>query len=298
MSSHITKLVEDETCVSKGKGKREPNDISKDEDDDDNTNDGNDKEKDESTGKRKRKRKRKSKATEPDVAVEVDAKGRSESDESSKDLVERTVYVEGIPFDATHEQVKDFFINEGITDIVELRLPTWQDSGRLRGYGHILFASTSSYDNAIKLSGRHLGKRYLTIQASQTPRNHGSSLSLQATRGPPPPDCRTLFVGNLPYDATEEDIAKSFASNGVVITEQSVRVARNSVTRQSKGFCYIDFESAQDAQKVMKSDRQLTVKGRVLSLDWDTGRMKGSFRSGSGRLWTKEMKETKKTRAS
>mmetsp|Transcript_94279 Transcript_94279/g.271662 ORF Transcript_94279/g.271662 Transcript_94279/m.271662 type:complete len:286 (+) Transcript_94279:59-916(+) len=285
--------------MSEEKGMKESNNISRNDDDDDKDSDeGNDKEVNEGTGKRKRKRKRKSKAAEAEPLIEVDTKGRSGSDESSKDLVERTIYVEGIPFDATQEQVKEFFINEGITDIAELRLPTWQDSGRLRGYGHILFASTSSYDKAIKLSGRHLGKRYLTIQAAQTPRTNGSSSSLQATRGPPPPDCRTLFVGNLPYDATEEDIARCFDSYGVTITEQSVRIARNSVTRQSKGFCYIDFESAQDAQKIMKSDRQLTVKGRIPSLDWDTGRMKGSFRSGSGRLWNKEIKEAKKTRAS
>lgn len=298
MPSHAkNKHVDDDAFVSDGKGKKESTDISRDEDDDDHDDeDGN--EKNESIGKRKRKRKRKSKAAEADVVVDPDTQGRSGSDESSKDLVERTIYVEGIPFDATQEQVREFFSNEGITDFVELRLPTWQDSGRLRGYGHILFASTTSYDKAIQLSGRHLGKRYLTIQAAQTPRSNGSSSSLQAKRGPPPPDCRTLFVGNLPYDATEEDIAKSFDSFGVGITEQSVRIARNSVTRQSKGFCYIDFESSQDAQTIMKTDRQLTVKGRLLSLDWDSGRMKGSFRSGSGRLWTKEVKETKKTRTS
>ncbi len=240
-------------------------------------------------GKRKRKRKRKKRTTETDTSTSADVETK-DTDQSAKDLVEHTIYVEGIPFDATPDQVKEFFSQGGIDDVVELRLPTWQDSGRLRGYGHVLFESSASYEKALKLSGQHLGKRYLTIQAANIPRNNELSI-LQPTENSPPLDCRTLFVNNLPYDATEEDIAEVFVSLGVVMTNDSVRIARNSVTRQSKGFCYIDFKSPKDAQKIMQSGRRFTVKGRPLRLDWDTGRIKGSYRSESGRLWTKEVKE-------
>jgi nucleolin len=247
-------------------------------------------------GKRKRKRKRKKKAADPgdESKNNDDGPEAQENDGASKDMVEQTVYVEGMPFDATPDQVKEFFSSKGgIDDIVELRLPTWQDSGRLRGYGHILFESASSYEKALKLSGEHLGKRYLTIQAANSPKNNMEPESTQ-NNDPPPTDCRTLFVNNLPYQAEEVEISKIFEALGVTIPEDGVRIARNSVTRQSKGFCYIDLESPKDAQKIMASTKRLTIKGRLLRLDWDTGRMKGSYRHESGRLWTKEVKEKEK----
>ena len=54
----------------------------------------------------------------------------------SSDLSElyndRTVYVEGLPFTATDENVKEFFKQCG--NISNLRLARWHDTGRLRGY--------------------------------------------------------------------------------------------------------------------------------------------------------------------
>ena len=118
---------------------------------------------------------------------------------------------------------------------------------------------------------------------------------VQLGDGPPPTDCHTLFVNNLPYRAAEDEIAAAFESFGATISEDGVRIARNSVTRQSKGFCYIDFETPKDAQRVMKSTKNVVVGGRILRLDYDTGRMKGSYRAESGRLWTKESKEKKRS---
>lgn len=242
------------------------------------------------TGKRKRKRKRKKKTNE--------SKADGSDDESDQpqhnDSVDCTIYVEGIPFDSSDEALKEFFVSNGIEDIVEMRLPKWQDSGRLRGYGHVLFASEASFKKALDLSGKHLGKRYLTIQEANTPK--GGSRP-RVNNDPPPKDCNTLFVHNLPYNATEDEIAKVFELHGN-LAEDGVRIARNSVTRQSKGFAYIDFETPKDAQNVMKAcaKKPLLVGGRMVRLDYDTGRMKGSFRAQSGRLWTKEHSVDKRQR--
>ena len=73
-------------------------------------------------------------------------KDESEDQDSPQSMVQCTVYVEGIPFNATPEQVKQSFVTAGIEDVVDIRLPTWQDSGRLRGYGHIHFQSAESYE--------------------------------------------------------------------------------------------------------------------------------------------------------
>lgn len=72
--------------------------------------------------KRKRKRKRKSKQTE---GGETAASGTGDEKLNSDKLtsLDLTAYVEGIPFDSTEEDVRDFFVSNGCEDILQLRLP-------------------------------------------------------------------------------------------------------------------------------------------------------------------------------
>lgn len=49
---------------------------------------------------------------------------------------------------------------------------------------------------------------------------------------------QTVFVGNVPYNATENDLSEYFSSCGEV---QSVRIIRDKSTGQGKGFAYVSF---------------------------------------------------------
>jgi nucleolin len=243
-------------------------------------------------GKRKRKRKRKNKTVEevPDAITNTPST-------LLRDQVDHTVYVEGIPFESNADQVKEFFVSKGILDVLELRLPTWQDSGRLRGYGHVAFQSEESKIKAVALSGEFLQKRYLKIEPAKAPKAPNTQKFDNDPFAPPPKNCKTIYVHNLPYQATEEDIAKVFETFGTIV-EGGVRIARNSVTRQSKGFAYVDYTEPEEAQKAVQSSASThaQVGGRLVRVDYDTGRMKGSFKTENGRLWTKEVKDTKKKR--
>jgi nucleolin len=63
-----------------------------------------------------------------------------------------TVYIEGLPFDATEGQITSFFSSAG--PVVSLRLPKWHDSGRLRGYGHVEFQSAEAANKALEMDGQ------------------------------------------------------------------------------------------------------------------------------------------------
>lgn len=256
-------------------------------------------------GKKKRKRKRKRKNKDGEDGD--DDEQQLEPKEKPSSLVDDTIFVEGIPFDCDITKVRNFFETQhsDITDIVDVRLPTWQDSGRLRGFGHIKFGSLDSYDKALALNGKYLGKRYLTIQPAnktmQSGNRSGRSIEDPALVEKPPKDCCTIYVNNLPYDATEKDISAAFQKHTpsirIVETVENainkksnneendpdfggVRIAKNSITRQSKGFAYIDFVSHKDCQKLMTAavTKNVIVGGRIVRLDYDTGRIKGSFR--------------------
>mmetsp|Transcript_9535 Transcript_9535/g.14733 ORF Transcript_9535/g.14733 Transcript_9535/m.14733 type:complete len:308 (+) Transcript_9535:54-977(+) len=234
--------------------------------------------------KRKRKRKRKKKNVE-----ETDASA-FEKDEKLNSI-EHTIYVEGIPFDCTEEDVKDFFISNGCPDILEMRMSRWQDTGRLRGFGHVVFDEVSSAKKAISdLNGKNLGKRYLNIQAPKQPRkSYGDAVTPREQ----PEGCSVCFVKNLPYDATEDDIHEAFQICGRII-EGGVRVARNFSTRQSKGFGYVEFKNPEGALSAVQRSAKsggLRVLGRPVFVDYDEGRMRGSFKTQDGRLWSKEHKK-------
>ena len=51
----------------------------------------------------------------------------------------------------------------------------------------------------------------------------------------PPSDCRTIFVGNLPYDITEDQVGDKFRKFGEIV---QVRFAINSSNKKFKGKYY------------------------------------------------------------
>jgi RNA recognition motif-containing protein len=76
---------------------------------------------------------------------------------------------------------------------------------------------------------------------------------------------KKLFVGNLPYDATEESVRAMFAEFGTV---RSISVASDIFSGKCKGFGFIEMEghearaaqAALDGNLVGTGDRSLRVR--------------------------------------
>ena len=56
---------------------------------------------------------------------------------------------------------------------------------------------------------------------------------------------RKLYVGNLPYSATEQSLREAFAASGTV---DSVSLITDRDTGQSKGFAFVEMSSDSEAQ--------------------------------------------------
>jgi RNA recognition motif-containing protein len=72
-----------------------------------------------------------------------------------------------------------------------------------------------------------------------------------------------LYVGNLPFTATEEDLSTLFAKAGAV---KSVALIKDRDSGRSKGFAFVEMNTQVDAEKAISmfngysfGDRQLTV---------------------------------------
>jgi len=55
---------------------------------------------------------------------------------------------------------------------------------------------------------------------------------------------KKLYVGNLPFNATEEQVKEQFGKYGEVL---SVKIITDRETGRSRGFCFVEMENADAA---------------------------------------------------
>ncbi len=88
-----------------------------------------------------------------------------------------------------------------------------------------------------------------------------------------------LFVGNLSFNTTENDLQDAFAAHGTV-TEANLMMDR--ATGRPRGFGFITMSSPEEAQKAIDALNGATLDGRELTVNQARPREKrtgGGFRS-------------------
>jgi cold-inducible RNA-binding protein len=75
---------------------------------------------------------------------------------------------------------------------------------------------------------------------------------------------RKLYVGNLPYTATEQDLQDLFSSAGTV---ESVNVMRDMATGRARGFAFVEMASDEDAQNAISQLNEKDFGGRNLTVN-------------------------------
>jgi RNA recognition motif-containing protein len=73
-----------------------------------------------------------------------------------------------------------------------------------------------------------------------------------------------LYVGNLPYEATESDLQALFESAGQVST---VNVIRDRATGQARGFAFVEMSDAESAQRAIRELDKHQYGGRSLTVN-------------------------------
>src|SRR5580700_9314426 len=73
-----------------------------------------------------------------------------------------------------------------------------------------------------------------------------------------------LFVGNLTFTATENDLQDHFAQAGVVV---SVNIMQDRMTGRSRGFAFIEMGSQEDATKAIEMFHSKDFQGRPLTVN-------------------------------
>jgi RNA recognition motif-containing protein len=89
-----------------------------------------------------------------------------------------------------------------------------------------------------------------------------------------------LYVGNLSYEVTGQDLEGLFAQAG---TCQSVAVIMDRGTGQSRGFGFVEMGSSAEAQKAIEQFNGRDLKGRALKVNEAMEPNRSNNRGGNDR---------------
>ncbi len=90
---------------------------------------------------------------------------------------------------------------------------------------------------------------------------------------------KKLYVGNLSYSVTDNDLHKLFSESGAVDT---AKVISDRDTGRSKGFGFVEMSSDNEAEEAIRKHNGQEFMGRKLAVNEARPQEKREFRSGGG----------------
>ena len=163
------------------------------------------------------------------------------------------LFIGGLSRDADEDEVRNMFKKHGkITDFALMR----DDAGNLRGFGFITYESKPMADAAIaELDGQKIKGRRIGVRDADAPRD-------QKQKRAKPQGAR-LYVGNLPFKASEDDLNSLFKEH---CDKVHVQWATDRSGRK-KAFAFVTIQPESKADSVVKELNGVDFMGRNIKVD-------------------------------
>jgi nucleolin len=189
---------------------------------------------------------------------------------------EAKLFVAGLPDSVTEEVLRQIFEATG-GSVLNVSLPKHRETGRPRGFGFVTMSTPQEAQSARDaLDGSMQGGRSISVRPflAEAPRKSDSPMS-QGPRsfgaGPPrssgpggaqSPD-RTLYVGNLPYDTSQQEVETLV--QGVAGEGQVLRVhLPTDPDGRKRGFGFVTMASSESAKTAADALKNADIRGRRL----------------------------------
>src|SRR5580692_7956665 len=192
---------------------------------------------------------------------------------------ESKLFVAGLPDSISEEVLKQIFEATG-GSVINVSLPKDRATGRPRGFGFVTLSTPAEAQAARDaLDGSMQGGKSISVRPFQAepprrdatgapgPRSGPGGFSPRpggpggGAGGPGAPD-RTLYVGNLPYDCTQQEV--EVLINGVA-EGQVVRVhLPTDPDGRKRGFGFVSMASVESAKTASDALRNADIRGRKL----------------------------------
>ncbi|XP_031697977.1 nucleolin-like [Anarrhichthys ocellatus] len=165
-------------------------------------------------------------------------------------------------FDEIKEALRKFFTKNSL-EVADVRL------GGSKKFGYVEFSCEEDIQKALELNGKKVMGQELKLDRA---RSKDSSQEGKKER-----DARTLFVKNLPFSATVEDLKEVFED----AVDVRLPPGQNGSNR---GIAYIEFKSEAEAEKMLEEAQGADVQGRSIMVDYVGDKSQKGGAAGPGKL--------------
>lgn len=178
------------------------------------------------------------------------------------------LFVGGLPREVGTEELRALFAEHGdMTDCIVLT----DDNGVNRGFGFVTYSEKSQADAAIeKLNGHKINGRKIGVRDADSDDKKGKREKRKDPEG------LKLYIGNLPFKATEENIRAMFEGlatiNGLVIA--------TSGDGKPKGFAFAFIKEVDKGEEIVAKLNGSELLGRRIKVDISQAKGKGGNNRG------------------
>ncbi|XP_011042571.1 PREDICTED: 33 kDa ribonucleoprotein, chloroplastic-like [Populus euphratica] len=216
---------------------------------------------------------------ETDENITAQDDSQSETDEFDQEIVEEEgnvgaikareegkLYVGNLPYSMTSSELAEVFEAAGRVFSAEVICDRVTD--RSRGFGFVTMESVEEAKEAIRMfNGSQVGGRTLRVNFPEVPRGGEREVMEPRIRSGYKgfiDSEHKLYAGNLGWRLTSEGLRDAFANQPGLL---SAKVIYERDTGRSRGFGFVSFESAENAEAALEAMNGEEVEGRPLRLN-------------------------------
>ncbi|NXT67227.1 NUCL protein, partial [Chaetops frenatus] len=149
-------------------------------------------------------------------------------------------------FDELKTGLREFFGKKNI-EVLDVRI------GASKRFGYVDFSSAEDLDKALQMNGKKLMGLEIKLEKAKSKETMKENKKER--------DARTLFLKNLPYRLTEDEIREVFEN------ALEVRIVMNK-DGNSKGMAYVEFKTEAEANKALEEKQGTEIEGRAVVIDF------------------------------
>uniref|UniRef100_A0A3Q2V758 RNA binding motif protein 19 n=1 Tax=Haplochromis burtoni TaxID=8153 RepID=A0A3Q2V758_HAPBU len=200
------------------------------------------------------------------------SKVKKPAKQETEATTEFTVKLRGVPFNVKEKQIREF-----MTPLKPAAVRIGKnESGNRTGYVYVDLHSEEEVEKALKKNKDYIGGRYIEVfrvdalagknkrdgKEKETDRNFGRKLKEDEEEEDVSESGR-LFIRNLPYTCTEEDIKDLFSKHGPL---SDVLFPIDTLTKRPKGFAFVTYMIPENAVTALAQLDGHIFQGRMLHL--------------------------------
>ena len=195
------------------------------------------------------------------------------------------IWIGNLSFSTTKQELQTFMSSDeehpiAEAEITRVHLPssTTHNGSRSqnKGFAYVDFSTSQAARNALQLSEKLLTGRRVLIKNSKDFEGRPEKSQSNETGSRKAPSKR-VFVGNLDFDVTKEDLESHFKVCGLIV---NVQVATFEDSGKCKGYAWIDFEDVTSAAAAVRGWVESAVANQT----------SGQAKTPKRRFWVNKIK--------